>query len=544
MKKRFTSIMMVIMLLLVFIPFGALATAEGETPADPYTFTIYHNYDYQTIYEWGSDAISKYWQEKFNLNIEQQKPDADADAKLNLMVSSGDYPEVIRMNYGPLYKQLCEMGIFMDLTPLKENNPEYDNTIAENTQELLKIDGKIYSMSHWVRKEPTGGNNVWMYNKRLYEAAGSPELKTFEDLYAYAKKVKDEVKETQEGLPVIPFATNNNNDAYDLATSAFYRAYGGPDKGASFTAHIDGKMQSVLRDPRFKAAVMELNKWSREGLLLDSQFADTNDQMVEKFISGRTGLIWYDFSMDSVNRFRQILRETHPDDDYVILTDPVYPGAEGAKTYADIKSTMGSAANLITNKAEQPQRIFDFFMHMYSKQGSIEMMYGPAGAGLWEELDENGNPIMLKSDTELTSDEKTAMGLWAWSICNSADNVDTTKFAVNDALPEEKQDWVVWHQAHVLSPIMFTSDEYVNLNLEIDQLSDLGIQRTLCEEQYRAEIPKIIMAGTAEEAEQLYDDLLKFFDDNNFAEVEQIYDARHQEILKLQGGSGYAESDK
>ena len=332
---------------------------ELATDLEPYTFTIYYNYDWWTIKPWGEDSTSKYWKEKFNLTIEHTKPDADAAAKLNLMISGGDLPDVIEMDRTADWRRMAKMDLFVDLAPLQAANPTLDENVAQSTQELLKIDGKLYSVPHWVRKGPTGGNDVWMYDKRLYEQAGSPPLKTFEDLYAYAKNVKDNIATTKEGLPVIPFSTENNANAFDKITGAFYRSMGGANKTTTYTARIDGKIQSVLRDPVFRAATMEANKWYREGLIAETQFS--NDQIIEKFTSGRTALLYYDHSQDSVNRFRQILMNTYPDDTYEIVVDPVYPPAQGVDhVFADHKETIGWNVLNITTKTEKPQRIFDF----------------------------------------------------------------------------------------------------------------------------------------------------------------------------------------
>ncbi len=539
MKKRISILLLALVLAATMIPLGQIALA-AEAALDPYTFSLYYNYDWWTIHPWGEDATSKYWQEKFNINIDQSKPDADADARLNLMISSGDLPDVIQMDRGPVHKRMAEMGLFVDLAPLQAANPSFDNDILASTQELLKINDVLYSVPHWARKGPSGGNDMWMYDKRLYEAVGSPDLSTFEGLYAFAKAVKDNVPATEEGASVIPFATQNNADAFDKITTAFYRSMGGPNKAADYTARIDGKIQSVLRDPVFKKAAMEANKWYREGLIPETQFSDITDQLIEKFVQGRTALLYYDHSQESINHFRSLLRDTRPGDDFVQILDPVYPPSEGVtKVFADEKQTVGWNVLCITKNAKDPQRIFDLFSYMLTKQGSIEMMYGPQGAGWWDELDADGNPVLLHAESELSTDEKNKIGSWMWSFCSHSDNVDTTKFAVNGMQPPEKQDWVITTQANVLTPIMFVTDEYVGLNTEVDQLSDVGINRKLCEDQYKAEMPKIIMAQTAEEAEALFDALLQFYNDNGFAEVEAAYDARHQEIVAIQGGSLY-----
>ena len=231
--------------------------------------------------------------------------------------------------------------------------------------------------------------------------------------------------------------------------------------------------------------------------------------------------------------------ETYPGDTYEIVVDPVYPPAAGVdKVYADHKETVGWNVLNITTEAEKPQRIFDFLTYMLTKEGSIEMMYGPKGTW-WEESDADGNPILKTPEAELGIDEKNNIGAWFWNFCSHSDNVDETKFAVNAMQPAEKQDWVISTQANILTPIMFMSDEYVVLDDAIDPLSDLGIQRKLCEDQYKAELPKIIMASSQEQAEKLYDDLVAFLDANNFAEVEKVYDEKHQENVAIQGGSAF-----
>ncbi|NLG26051.1 MAG: extracellular solute-binding protein, partial [Clostridiales bacterium] len=450
MNKRLSLLLLALCIAALALPIGAVA--EGSDELEPYTFSLYYNYDWWTIRPWGGDEISKLWADQFKITIDQSKPDADAAARLNLMVSSGDMPDVIQMDRGPEHMRIAQMGMFIDLAPLQAANPVFDENILASTQDLLKIDGVLYSVPHWARKGPSGGNNMWMYDKRLYEQAGSPALDTFEGLYAYAKYVKDNIHETAEGLPVIPFATGNNNDAFDIITGAFYRSMGGPNRAADYTARIDGKIQSTLRDPVFRAAVMEANRWYREGLISETQFTDTNDQMIEKFVAGRTALLYYDHSQDSINRFRQILMETYPGDSYEPVLDPVYPPSEGVtKVYADGKETIGWNVLCITHQAEQPQRIFDLFTHMLTKQGSIEMMYGPQG-DWWDELDENGNPILLTPEAELPTAEKDRIGAWFWSFCSHSDNVDITKFAVNAMQEPDKRDWVITQQSDILTP--------------------------------------------------------------------------------------------
>ena len=156
----------------------------------------------------------------------------------------------------------------------------------------------------------------------------------------------------------------------------------------------------------------------REGLFPETIYTDSNDQYVEKLSNGRGAVLYYDFSQDDTNHFRTLLQEkdgnTYDLLGWELKDSPIFPPAEGVDwVYGEENGTPGSNVNCITTKAENPQRIFDLYSWMLTKDGSINMMYGPEG-GLWEGKDENGNPILKKPEEELSSDEKNAAGCWFW----------------------------------------------------------------------------------------------------------------------------------
>ena len=519
----------------------AFSGEEGEA-LEPYKFVLYYNYDWWGIKPFGEDEISKFWKQLYNIEIDMQAPDSDPAAKLNLMMSSGDLPDVILMDRGADNIRAIQNGVFLDLAPFQAKNPMYDKAIGKDTQNLLKVDGKLYAIPHWARNMPTGGNDSWIYNKEVYEAVGSPSLKTFEDLYAFATAIKDDYPTNAQGKTVMPFSVQN--DAWDKISFSFYRSMGGAPYAEHQTTVFDGKLQSAWRDPRHKAAFLEGNKWFREGLIGENLFSETTEMLVEKWTDNRGGLFYYDMSQDSVNKFRQIMMEHYPGNEYVVLTDPVYPPANGIapeKIYADHKETMGWNVHGITNKAKNPQRIFDFLTYMLSWQGSMEMMYGPQGDWWTETKDTEYGPIPVlhTPEAELSSAEKQRIGTWEWSFCNHADPVDLIKYAVNASEPPEKRDWVITMQADVLTPIMYVTDEYAGFNVLIDPLSDLGINKGLQWDRVKEDAPKIIMASSEAEASKIYDDLLAYMDSLGLKEIEEIYNARHDELVATQGFTAF-----
>lgn len=514
---------------------------EGSDTLEPYSYNLYFNYDWWSIKPWGEDATSAYLKEKFNVDIEFTKPDADPEAKLNIMISSGELPDAIMMDRDQNMLQLAKNGLLQSLDPLRANNTDYDDNVLPETRELLKIDGELYTIPQWTRKAPAGGNLSWLYNKKMYEQVGSPDLSTFEGMYTYAKAVKDSIPQTDEGASVIPMATATAKTDGAEIMHGFYRSFGGSLPIYDWYSSVDNELKVVFRDPLYRDAIMEANKWLREGLISETMFSDSNEQTTEKVSGGRTALLYYDFSSDNWNNFRKMLQETDPENDYVIVTDPIYPPAAGLspdKIYADAQSSASGDGIQITIKAEQPQRIFDVHSYLMTKEGSITQMYGPRGT-LWDELDNDGNPILLKAESEISSTESNQLGLWYWIIPGHADNVDTTKFAVNAMLPAEKQSWVINNQANVFTPQMFITNEYFGLRDTVDSRTDLGIQRTLCEDQIKAMVPRIIMADSPEKAATLYDELLQFLDDNGMPEVEKAYNEKYQANCEIQGGSRF-----
>ncbi len=524
-------------------PSGESQTVAADDYSEPYKFTHYYNFDWWQLREWGGDDVSAYLKDKFNVEVEFSKPDADPNAYLNMLIASNSLPDSIFMDKTPEYIQMAKKGYFTDITDLKKNSPYYDEAILSTTQDLLKVDGKLYAIPNWPRSEPSGGNECWMYDKRIYEEVGSPKLETFEDLYNFAKLVKDKVPNTKENLPVIPFSTAESSDG-GAVLRAFYRSFGGPNMSnpSKWYGRVDGKYSLLFRDPAFKEATMEANKWYREGLLVSTNFTDTWEQIVEKLTAARAGLIYYDFSADAWNNFRKLVVEKY-NDDYVIINQPnLYPPAKGidpSKIYGEEKSTVGGSVIVITKNAKNPQRIFDMWSYMLSKEGTATFMYGPKGGLLWDKTDDNGNPVLKMAESDLTPEQRDKLGIWMYYPAQ-ANVLDTMKYEVSKQLPEDKQDRISKIQTEIFTPHLFMTDEYVNVQNAIAAESDLNIKKTLCEDKITAMAPQIIMASSAEEAGKLYDDLVMFCDQTGMPEIEKAFDEVYQSNIKLQGFTAYS----
>lgn len=522
-----------------------------DDTTEPYEFDAYYSYQ-GSVKPWGEDAASKYMNEKFNIKVNYSCPEADADSKLNLMISSDDLPDVIILDRNANWLKLINLGKLVDINTLKYEGCSFDEDILESTQKLLSVNGGLYGIPNWARKGATGGNMSWMVNHDVYEQLGSPELKTLEDLHQFMLDAKDKGVKTSDDQSIFPWLPRQDDNGFHTV-SAIYRSYGNPNLIDTYWSQADNDVKLAVYDDNYIAALKIANQWYKEGLFPETTYTDSTDQYTEKLSNGRAAVLYYDFSQDDTTHFRTLLQEkdgnTYDLLGWELKDSPIYPAAEGVDwVYGEEGGTVGWNVNCITTKAENPQRIFDLYTWMLTKDGSINMMYGPEG-GLWEGKDDEGNPILKKPEEELTSDEKNAAGCWFWSQPAHSDNVDLTKYAVNEQQPEESRSWVISIQDHVFTPEdsihpaipgqKFLTDENTGLSLEIDPTDDLGMARQSITDECKMRIPQIIMASDDATFDKLVQDLKDFAESNQVHDIEKVYTDKRAANIELQGYTAY-----
>lgn len=537
-------------------------TSTGPDPTDEfYEWTHYWYYDSQAIKEWGVDAASKHISNLFNINIKFTKPDADPESKINIMFSGDDLPDSLKLPQGRILKTAAQSGKLVDFEQFIYPEMSLNEDMPEEIRELLKVDGVFYGPTDWFRTIATGGNYQWILNSKEYEDAGKPALNTLEDIHKFMLDAKDRAGKTYNGQDIQPFGTYPDNRGYYIYWPLF-RALGGCGIVEGCFTQEDGKIDFAARNELMVEALKMGNQWFNEGLYTADVFTQTPEQWLETVTNGRPAIMWYDFSQDDTNNFRRIVQEQsegkvsyevlgHPMNED--LKDyPMFPAAEGVDVvFGDENNRIGGDVSCISVKAERPQRIADVWAYMVSREGSINMMYGPSTeedpAGLWTKLDADGIPQLTKPYGDYSSAEFDAAGAWFWASPANADWVDTVKFAVNDQQPEEKRNWTVTTQAHMTSfdeenPVMgqkIVSDQNIRMNTVIDAQSDLGVNLKAITDEWQARVPQILMAKDEAEFNKLLGDLVAFAESNNIDEICSQWQANFDSNIEKQGFNVY-----
>lgn len=187
---------------------------------------------------------------------------ASAEEKINLLISSGETPDVLQMiNPDTLYAQ----GVLGGFTEkfFREHAPNISrmiDTVDPDAWEIAKYDGEnMYSIPGWNTARTYPEVSVW--NESWLDAVGEEVPKTLEDAERVFKKFAEE---DPDG--------NGKKDTYGLSEQGFKPVYGAFGMMREmWLEDEDGNLVYGDVMPEAKEALATLHKWYKEGLI-DPEF--------------------------------------------------------------------------------------------------------------------------------------------------------------------------------------------------------------------------------------------------------------------------------
>ncbi len=299
---------------------------------------------------------------------------ADLTEKRNLMLASGEYPDML-FKSGIGMGDLTKYGGQGILIPLEDLIHEYMPNLTAKLDEidgwqyLTSPDGHIYSIPEISAR---GEINLFWLNKKWLDNLSLEEPKSMDDLYEVLKAFKEQdANGNGDTDDEIPFSLTQGDYLGLLKYSDF--SY---DEG-SMCAVIDGKLTYVPTTDYFREYVAYLAKLYQEGLLEQTSFTQGGEQQQA---TGQSGDVYGSFW--TMGAFLTVGRDN--DDDYVVMTpfhEDTYPIITGIK--------VGTMA--ITDACEHPEVLMAWADYLYSEEGGILAWMGVEGKtyqvadnGKWE----------------------------------------------------------------------------------------------------------------------------------------------------------------
>lgn len=198
-------------------------------------------------------------------------PYKDFLTKFNLLLSSGQLPDILHTNYHePTYKAARE-GAFIDLKAYYDKSPIVKKYITPQMMELAKdpVSGKYWRIPMAYDKGPQGFGIYTRYDLvEKYNAGKWPEsVEEWVDLLRKIKKAEPDS---------LPFSTRIVGDQlFAYGGAVFFNLYGANPYGYRIDS---GKVIPNVVLPEYKAAVELMRSLYEEGLF-DKEFA-TSDSTV------------------------------------------------------------------------------------------------------------------------------------------------------------------------------------------------------------------------------------------------------------------------
>lgn len=390
-------------------------------------------------------------------------PAAEVEQQFNLMLASGNLPDVIEYNWlrgsprGP--ENAVEEGVILRLNDLiEEHAPNFSKYLKDNPEidKMIRTDeGSIYGFP-FIR----GDDKLLVFygpviredwlkklNLELPETITEWEnvLRAFRDQDPNGNGIKDEIPLT---IPV-----------WQILQPAYATLVGAWGITGQFF-HVNNKVKFGPIEPQFKDFVKTMNKWYEEGLI-DKDFATMDGKLMDaKVTNNQLGSMWA-FAGGGIGKYMGLMKDQNPD---FSLTPASHPAMNKGETPIIGQSDFrfpGQNIAAITTKAKNPEQIVKWLDYAYSEEGHMLFNFGKEGVSYQLE---NGYPkytdlIMDNPDKLPVS---TAMSQHFRSSTGGPFVQDVRYIEQFYALEQQKDALVKWSNAKNeirIPPVTFTADE-------------------------------------------------------------------------------------
>lgn len=302
----------------------------------------------------------------------------DWEEKLNLELSSGDYPDIIFGVTPNLAKYGVKEGIIIPLDDLltKDNCPNYLSMFGDQLDLSRESDGKIYSLLATNDcYHCKYADKMWINTKYLKEI-GCEMPTTTDEFYDVCKKF---LAKYPNGIALAGTAVGSgwHSDFQEWLMGSFL-LYPGKSytMGAyDYTAvNKDGKVVCTATDDRYKEFMKYCNSLYQLGAIYDGDFTQTQEQLKTLVNNPKDSPV---LCMPEGTISDYVDVATSPDlyKEYATLAPLAGPDGTRLTTYYKY-SAISSGNFMITDKCKDPAAALKWVDFFYSSKGDLCSQYG------------------------------------------------------------------------------------------------------------------------------------------------------------------------
>lgn len=477
------------------------------------------------VEDFNTNEFTKWYEEKTNVHAQfDVLPVKGGQEKLNLILASGDYPDVI-MSAGLTASQIMSFGsqgVFIPLNDLIDKHGfEIKKVLEDEEMAYVKDvitfpDGNIYAMPDINEcYHCSMAQKLWIYKPWL-DKLGFDIPKTLEEYREVLRAFKTQDPNGNGKADEIPLAAATTGWFAQLP-GFFMCSFIYCDNNKCMTIK-DGKIDVSFNKPEWKQGLKYLKELYDEGLISPESFTQDGDQLRQmgenpeipilgSAVGGHTGV------------FAQFYGQSGRWLEYVIV--PPLQGPEGTKPTCFYDPFMTYFDTVITKKCQYPEVAFKWIDGMYELETMLRSVFGrPDKEWRWAkegEIGLHGGPGLYKLLVPWT--ETVQNNCWY----QSGPQARTSHFRLSEVYdPEQPLEKILYEATQlyepfrpdyteVLPPLVFTEEQ-------ASELADL--EKTILD--YVKQMVARFITGDAD-LETEWETYLKTLDDMNLARFIEIY---------------------
>lgn len=496
-----------------------------KSDTSPITFDWYLNFAWFPN-KWGVDPTSQYVTKKTGVNINFIVPAGNENEKLNTLIASGQLPDFITLGWWEDgVKKMIEGGLVLPLNKLAEEYDPYFIKVSDPDKLgwYSQPDGNVYgypnSSSSPKDYEKYGdkyvSNQTFVVRKDIYEAIGSPDMRTPEGFLAALKAAKEKFPQV-DGQPLIPLGlhefTQTGNDSLEGYIQNFL----------AIPRDKDGKLYNRETDPEYVAWMKTLRQANENGLLAKDIFIDKRAQMEEKIAQGRYFAMLYqrtDFAAQLGT-----LHQQDPNKVYIAVDGPA--NSQMDPPALNGPSISGWTVTLISKDVKDKGRAIKFLSYLMSEEGQKDLYLGEKGVS-YDTI--NGKDQFLPEAFDLMNKDRSAFDKKygsSFTFWMMQDTNITAQWAPESVEPyKQLEDWT---RGKTVSVSAFDL-------LDPPNNSEEGIILTKIKDLRSKTLPKLLMAPSEAEFDKIWTDYIQKQEDLGLAKVQAYQQTKYEENKKKLG---------
>lgn len=446
--------------------------------------------------EWGQgDVVSAYVTELTGVEIDYVVPAGNEAEKLNTLIAGDQLPDYVTIGWWESQvKDMIDGELVYALDELAAQYDPYWNTVTvpERVGWYTQDDGHVYGYPNAsftpsdYDKYDLPANQTFLVRKDMYEAIGSPSMRTPEEFLAALRAAREAFPEVN-GQPLIPFGMHEFGDTGNYSLETYIQNF------LAAPYEVNGQLVDRFADPEYKRWMETFRQAREEGLITTDVFVDKRAQMEEKIAQGRYFAMLYqrtDFAGQQA-----ILFERDPNSIYMAIDGPANSEMDDPRLAGG--GLAGWTLTMISKNAEAPDRAIRFMSYLMSEAGQKAMYLGVEGE-TWETVD--GRDQFIPSVLELMNSDRNAFDrqygasqTW-WMFMDLAMQKQWEPAPVTPF--KEMEEWTY--------PYTVSYAEYDDIDPPVD--SELGLVNTKIIELRGRTLPALLNAETESEFEAIWQD--------------------------------------